>query len=277
MTDGLLFSEADPIAPIKYVYRVQNVLHRERSEIQEIMVLESEYFGRILVLDGVVQLTERDEFLYHEMISQVALHAHPSPETVLIIGGGDGGTLREVAKHSAVKSIDLVEIDERVIEVSKQFLPTVATSFDDRRLRISGMDGAKFLDQTEQSFDVIIIDSTDPVGPAQALSTTEFYSNACRRLSPTGFLVAQTESLHFHREFVADVQRRLAQLFSIVDLYTVPLATYAGNWWTFSIASKRHEPRKQARSCEVSTEHYSDDVHGHAFLPKSLYEKLIRQ
>ena len=277
MTDGLLFHETDPIAPIKYVYRVQNVLHRERSEIQEIVVLESEYFGRILVLDGVVQLTEKDEYLYHEMLTQVALHAHPSPETVLIIGGGDGGTLREVAKHSAVKSIDFVEIDERVIEVSKQFLPTVATSFDDRRLRIAAMDGAKFLDQTEHSFDVIIIDSTDPVGPAKALSTTEFFSNAHRRLSPTGILVAQTESLHFHREFVADVQRRLSQVFGIVDLYTAPLATYAGNWWTFSIASKRYEPRKQARSCEVSTEHYSDDVHGHAFLPKSLYEKLIRQ
>jgi spermidine synthase len=277
MTDGLFFHEEDPIAPIKYVYAVQNVLHREQSEFQEIGVLESAYFGKILVLDGVVQLTERDEFLYHEMLTQVALHAHPAPEKVLIIGGGDGGSLREVAKHDAVKSIDLVEIDMRVIEVSKQFLPTVATAFGDHRLTIAGMDGARFLDQTDRIFDVIIIDSTDPVGPAQALSTIEFFSNASRRLSADGILVAQTESLHFHRDFVVDVQRKLSQLFDIVDLYTVPLATYAGNWWTFSIASKRHEPRKQSRPCEVPTQHYSDDVHVHAFLPASLYEKLTRQ
>ncbi|MFC1926474.1 polyamine aminopropyltransferase [Chloroflexota bacterium] len=271
------FTEKDPFAPIKYVYDVQQVLHHEKSAIQEILVLECTYFGRVLVLDGVVQLTEKDEFLYHEMLAHVALHAHPQPESILIIGGGDGGTLREVAKHTLVKRIDLVELDPRVIEVSKQFLPTVATSFDDPRLRAIHADGVKFLEQENPGYDVIIVDCTDPVGPAQALFTDSFFNNALRRLTPDGMLVAQTESLHFHRPFVADVQHRLSNIFKIADLYTASLATYAGNWWTFSIASKKNDPRTQARTCEVPTRHYADDVHTNAFLPKSLYQQLMQE
>ena len=277
MADALLFPEKDPIAPIRYVYAVRSILHEERSDFQEIAVLDSEYFGRILVLDGVIQLTERDEFFYHEMLTQVPLHAHPDPRNVLIIGGGDGGSLREVAKHDAVASIDLVEIDERVIEVSKQYFPTVATSYGDSRLTVAATDGAEFLKQTRKAYDVIIIDSTDPVGPARALSTSGFFTDAFNRLSADGMLAAQTESLHFHRDFVADVQNRLSQVFPIVDLYTVPLATYAGNWWTFSIASKRHDPRKQAQACSVPTRHYADDVHAHSFLPASVYQRLVRR
>lgn len=275
MTD-VFFQEKDPFSPIKYVYQVQRVLHEEHSDIQEIMVLDCPYFGSVLVLDGVVQLTEKDEYIYHEMLTQVALHAHPQPESVLIIGGGDGGSLREVTKHSIVKSINLIEIDSRVVEVSKQFFPSVASSFDDPRLTLIPMDGAIFLEETSQSFDVIIIDCTDPVGPAQALTTDDFFDVASRRLTSDGLLVVQTESLHFHRSFVADMQRRLARFFPITDLYTAPIATYAGNWWTFSIASREYIPRNQARACSINTEYYADDVHSHAFLPTSLYNKLIR-
>lgn len=273
----VLFFERDPFSPIRYVYEVQRILYHEQSEIQDILVLESTHFGKILVLDGVVQLTEKDEYMYHEMLAQVVLHAHPKPEAVLIIGGGDGGTLREVSKLNLVRKIVLVEIDPTVIEVSKLFLPTVATAFDDPRLTVLHMDGAKFLEQTKQRFDVIIIDSTDPVGPAQVLFTDEFFARALSRLTANGMFVAQTESLHFHRSFIIDVQHRLSKLFNIVDLYTVSLASYAGNWWTFSIASRRFNPKIQTRICEVPTRYYSDDVHAHAFLPESLYQKLIRE
>ena len=274
--DDVLFLERDPFSPIRYAYKAQQVVHREQTEFQEILVLDCAHFGRVLVLDGVVQLTESDEFFYHEMLTHVALHAHPQPENVLIIGGGDGGTLREVAKHSPVKIIDLVELDHRVVEVSRQYLPTVAASFDDPRLSMACMDGATFLQQSDRRFEVIIIDCTDPVGPAEGLFSDEFFADAINRLTPDGILVVQTESLHFHRSFVADVQRRLSQLFAIADLFTVSLATYAGNWWTFSIGSKRYDPREQARKCEVPTRYYSDDVHTHSFLPKSLYEKLMQ-
>ncbi|MFC1963064.1 polyamine aminopropyltransferase [Chloroflexota bacterium] len=271
------FTERDPFAPIRYVYDVQQVLHYEKSAIQEISVLECTYFGKVLVLDGVVQLTEKDEFLYHEMLTQIPLHAHPRPKKVLIIGGGDGGTLREVAKHNIVKKIDLVELDLRVIEVSKQFLPSVANSFDDPRLKIINADGVRFLEQKDLSYDVIIVDCTDPIGPAKALFTDNFFNNASHRLAADGLLVAQTESLHFHRPFVADVQRRLSKTFEITALYTAPLATYAGNWWTFSIASKKYNPQTQSRTCEVPTKHYANDVHAHAFLPQSLYQRLMQE
>ena len=275
MVDNLLFFEKDPFSPIKYAYEIEQVLHREQSDYQEILVLECAHFGRVLVLDGVVQVTERDEFIYHEMLAQVVLHAHPNPQNVLIIGGGDGGTVREVAKHETVKGIHLVELDPRVVEVSKQFLPTIATSFDDPRLDVIHTDGAKFLQQTAHNFDLIIVDCTDPVGPAQVLFSEEFFADAASRLTPDGMFVAQTESLHFHRPFVAEVQRKLSRVFTIADLCTAPIATYAGNWWTFSIGSRKHDPRIQARACVVPTTYYADDVHAHTFLPKSLYRKLI--
>jgi spermidine synthase len=251
--DDVLFLERDPFSPIRYVYKARQVIHREQTDFQEVLILDCADFGRVLALDGVVQLTESDEFIYHEMLAHVPLHAHPQPENVLVIGGGDGGTIREVAKHGAVNRIDLVELDHRVVEIARQFLPTVATAFE-----------------------AIIVDCTDPVGPAKGLFSDDFFADVARRLAPDGVFAAQTESLHFHRDFVADVQRRLSSVFGVVDLYTAPLATYAGNWWTFSIASKKHDPRVQARPCEVSTRYYFDDVHGHAFLPPSLYRRLVR-
>ena len=270
-----LFYEKDPFAPIRYCYEMPEVLYSLKTEYNEIMVIRNDYFGRMLILNDVVQLTERDEYFYHEMLAHLALHAHPSPTDVSIIGGGDGGTLREVLKHGVVERALIVEIDQEVIEVSRRFFPTLSTGFDDPRVHIVAMDGADFLAETKQKFDLIIVDSTDPVGTAEPLFTSQFFTHAFSALKADGIFVAQTESLHFHQEFVRDVQHRLAQVFKFVDLYTVPLATYAGNWWTFSIASKKHNPREIARKCEVSTRYYAEDVHQHAFLPRSLYQKLI--
>ena len=273
----LVFIERDPFSPIRYTYEVKGQLHREQSQFQEILVLDLAHFGRALILNGVIQLTERDEHIYHEMLTQVVLHAHPSPESVLIVGGGDAGSLREVAKHETMTSIDLVELDPKVVEVCRQFLPALATSFDDPRLSVTHTEGARFLKQAEQQYDLIIVDCTDPVGPAQALSTREFFADCADRLKPEGMVVAQTESLHFHSHFVADVQRHLAEVFPLADLYTAALATYAGNWWTFSVGSKSRDPRTQARACQVPARYYSDDVHAQSFLPRSLYRKLMQE
>lgn len=269
------FQEKDPFAPIQYGYKVEEVICQRQTKHQELLIFKNPYFGKVLALNGVVQLTEWDEYFYHEMLAQVALHAHPSPTDVLIIGGGDGGTLREVLKHKVVKRALVVELDREVIEASKEFLPTLSTGFADPRTQVLEGEGADFLAQTKKRFDLIIVDSTDPVGPAESLFTSRCFTHAFSALKAEGMFVAQTESLHFHRVFVRQVQHRLAQVFNLVDLYIVPLATYAGNWWTFSIASKVHHPREVLRKCRVSTRYYTEEVHRHAFLPPSLYQKLM--
>lgn len=271
----LQFHEADPFAPIHYVYDVEEIVCSRRTEYQQLLIFKSRYFGKVLVLDGVVQLTERDEHFYHEMLTHVALHAHPHPVDILIIGGGDGGSLREVLKHKTVKQVQMVELDRGVIDASKESLPTLSTGFADPRAHVLETKGEELLAQTRDRFDVVIMDSTDPVGPAAGLFTDECLANAASVLKPEGMFVAQTESLHFHRDFVREVQRKLAQLFKIVDLYTAPLATYGGNWWTFSIGSKVHDPRELRRRCDIITKYYAEDVHRQAFLPQSLRQKLI--
>ena len=269
------FIENDPFAPIRYCYPVEDILYSFQTRHNCIKVFQSSYFGRILVLNDIVQLTEWDEYFYHEMLAHVSLHTHPSPADVLIIGGGDGGTLREVLKHENVKRAMLVEIDEVVMEVSKNFLPTLSVGFSDSRTHVVIMDGAEFLSKTSEKFDVIIVDSTDPVGTAECLFTEQFFENAFHALKKDGIFVSQTESLHFHRQFIRDVQNRLAKKFRSVDLYMVPLATYAGNWWTFSIASKRYNPKKPVKKSVAPTRYYAEDVHRHAFLPRSLYYRMV--
>lgn len=269
------FREHDPFSPITYCYSDAQLLHEEATPWQKLAVLEHPYFGRMLVLDGVVQLTERDEYFYHEMLVHVALHAHPRPRDVLIIGGGDGGSLRQTLKHRAVKRATIVEIDRRVIEVAKEFFPGLASSFDEPRATAVQEDGAEFLRARERAFDVIIIDSTDPVGPAESLFTPQFFAKAATALKDDGMFVAQTESLHFHLDFVTDVQRKLKDNFPIVDLYTQSIATYAGNWWTFSIGSKRYDPRVPRRKVTIPTQYYSADVHRWSFLPRSVYDSLM--
>lgn len=270
-----LFQEKDPFSPIKYGYEIEEIICKRKTKHQELMVFRNPHFGKVMVLDGVVQVTERDEHFYHEMLAQVAMHAHPAPRNVLIIGGGDGGTLREVLKHDLVEKALVVELDFGVVEASKEFLPTLSSGFSDPRTQVIEADGAVFLARTTIKFDLIISDATDPVGPATSLYTNSLFANVFSALKDGGIYVAQTESLHFHREFVRDFQNRLRQTFKIVDLYTAPLTTYAGNWWTFSVGSKAHNPREILRKCQVPTRYYDEEVHHHAFLPPRLYQKLM--
>lgn len=271
------FRERDPFSPIAYVYPECKSLHQERSDHQEIGVLQHPYFGRMLVLDGVVQLTERDEFYYHEMLAHVPLHAHPQPRRVIVIGGGDGGTVREVVKHQAVEEIHLVELDPRVVEVSKLYFPAFAPAWASQRVRVVHEDGASFVREApDGAAELIIVDSTDPVGPAAVLYTDAFLAECHRVLGQDGIFVCQSQSLFFHADFVADLQRRLKRIYPIVDLYTQPIATYAGNWWTFSIGSKGYDPRRSWHATGVATRHYSRDVHRQAFVSRSVYGRLLQ-
>ena len=273
----VFFVERDPYAPIRHQYPVSRVLHEEKSEYQEILVLESPHFGKLLVLDGVVQLDERYEFMYHEFIAHVPLYAHPDPQEVLIIGGGDGGTLREVLKHESVKRAVLVDIDRRVIEVSKEFFPTLSSGFDDPRAIVINEDGYKYVQECEGEFDVVIVDSTDPVGFAHVLTTEDFFRFVHRALKEDGIFTAQTESLHYHLEMVVRIQKTLKKVFPVVDLYTSVVPIYAGYWWTYSIASKKHPVREPSREVKVSTKIYSEQMHRYAFLPEDFYKKILEE
>ncbi len=271
------FFEKDPYAPIQYVYDVERVLHKSRSNFQEIMVIENPYFGRMLVLDGVVQITERDEFFYHEMLVHPVMHAHPDPKRVVIIGGGDGGAVREVLKHGSVERVYFVEIDREVIDVSRTFFPTVACGIDDSRVEIMCMDGAEFVKERGGDIDVIIVDSTDIIGFAKSLFTVEFFKSVKDSLTDDGMFVTLSESLHFHKDIVIEVQEELKLIFPIVDLYTATLATYGGNWWTFSAASKKHDLRQMRREFRIDARYYSDEIHRQAFLPPGIYERLMQR
>ncbi len=271
------FFEKDPYAPIQYVYGVEKVLHKSKSDFQEIMVIENPYFGKVLVLDGVVQITERDEFFYHEMLSHVVMHAHPNPRNIIVIGGGDGGTVREVLKHDSVEKVYFIEIDEEVINISRKFFPTVACGVDDRRVEIKCMDGAEFVKGRDSDIDVVIVDSTDIIGFAKSLFTVEFFKSVKDCLTDEGMFVTLSESLHFHKDIVIEVQEAMKLIFPNVDLYTAALATYAGNWWTFSAASKRHDLRSIRRPYTIDTKYYTDEVHQQAFMPPKMYEKLMQR
>ncbi|GAB4412665.1 MAG: polyamine aminopropyltransferase [Thermodesulfovibrionales bacterium] len=271
------FFEKDPYAPIQYVYDVERVLHKSKSDFQEIMVIENPHFGKILILDGVVQITERDEFFYHETLVHFVMHAHPDPKRVAVIGGGDGGAVREILKHDSVEKVYFIEIDEEVINVSRRFFPTVACGIDDSRVEIRCMDGAEFVKGRDSDIDVIIVDSTDIIGFAKSLFTVEFFKSVKDSLTDEGMFVTLSESLHFHKDIVIGVQEEMKLIFPIVDLYTAPIATYSGNWWTFSAASKKYDLRQIRREFKIDTRYYSDEIHQQAFLPPGIYKKLMQR
>lgn len=276
------FWESDPFSPIEYRYKNLTLLHEEQSEYQTVQIYDHPFFGRMLVLDGVVQLTQRDEHFYHEMLVHPSMHVHPLPKQVLVIGGGDGGSVREVLRHTTVESVVLVDIDGRVTDVVAKWIPSVASALVDpiprtlgkSKVEIHAKSGAAFLESDTRRFDVIIIDSTDPVGPATELFESAFYARAFKQLSDNGVIVTQSESLHFHSDFVATVQARLSENFPIVDCYTQAISTYAGNWWTFSIASKSLEVRAGARTSISGLRFYDTDIHRSAFLSPRVLEQV---
>ncbi len=269
------FFENEPYSPIEYAYKVEGVLYKGKSKYQEILVIENAYFGKMLILDGIVQLTEKDEFFYHEMLTHVAMHAHPEPKRIAVIGGGDGGAVREVLKHRTAEKVSLVEIDEEVIKISRKFFPTISSRIDDPRVELKIMDGAEFIKDHAEVIDVIIVDSTDIIGFARSLFTEDFFRSVLKALRPEGLFVTHSESIHFHLDIVVEVQQILKRAFPLVDLYTAPIATYPGNWWAFAIGSKSLDPRDMRRPFEIDTRYYDDEIHRQAFLPPKLYRKLM--
>ncbi|ADC49483.1 spermidine synthase [Alkalihalophilus pseudofirmus OF4] len=251
--------------------KIKRTLHSEKTDFQQLDVVETEEFGNMLVLDGMVMTTEKDEFVYHEMVAHVPLFTHPDPKHVLVVGGGDGGVIREVLKHPSVERATLVEIDGKVIEYSKKYLPSIAGALDDARVNVQVDDGFMHIAKAENEYDVIMVDSTEPVGPAVKLFEKGFYEGISRALKEDGIFVAQTDNPWFHKDLITQVQRDVREIFPITRLYTANIPTYPSGLWTFTIGSKKHDPLEAAdeRFHEIETKYYTKELHKASFaLPK---------
>lgn len=249
------------------------ILFREQSQYQEIEIFENGFFGRVLTLDGLVMMTERDEFIYHEMLVHPAMVSHPAPERILIVGGGDGGTAREVLKYP-VKEVHLVEIDGMVIEASRRYLPTISSALDDERLRIHVEDATIWIEDHRDKFDVVIVDSTDPIGPAEGLIGEAFFENVFRALRKDGIMVIQSESPHYHLDTIRTIAKRLFRIFPVLHMYTAPIPTYPGGYWAFSMVTKglRIEERQEIPG---GLKYFNRSIYRGAFaLPQFLKEKV---
>jgi spermidine synthase len=256
---------------VAQVLQVDDVLYDAVSPYQHIQVAVSPLFGRMLILDDAVQTTERDEHIYHEMLAHLPLVTHPGPRRVLIIGGGDGGTLEEVLKHP-VEQATMVEIDRAVVDVSRTYLPGIAgAAFDDPRARLLIADGIAFVRETDDRFDVILVDSTDPKGAAEALFADAFFRLCAHVLTPDGLLCMQSGSLSYQRDLAAGARTVLSEIFPVALPYWAAIPTYPGTLWTFTLGSRRADPRRvdreaiARRTAGFDLRYYGPDVH-HAAL-----------
>lgn len=253
--------------------KVMQVLHYEKSDFQEIAVVLTESYGKALVLNGAIQVTEKDEVFYHEMLVHVPMFTHPSPKKVLVIGGGDGGTVREVLKHPEVERVVMVEIDKRVVEVCKEFFPTISSAFGDPKLELLFEDGVKYVKEAKEKFDVVLVDSTDPYDFAELLFSKEFFTSVHGILREDGVCCSQTENPFIMGKVIKRVQGYLSELFKYSTLYWTVVPTYPGGLWTFSMGSKLVDPFNFRRDSRIRTKIYSPDLH-RAVLNFRLHEEV---
>ncbi|XP_005100180.2 spermidine synthase [Aplysia californica] len=280
------FSELSELWPGQCMsLEVEEVLHKEKSKYQDILVFKSKTYGNVLVLDGVIQCTERDEFSYQEMLAHLPLSCHRNPKKVLIIGGGDGGVAREVLKHSSVEEVHMCEIDEMVIEVSKKYLPNMACSFADPKLKLHIMDGFEFMGQHKGEFDVIITDSSDPIGPASSLFQKQYYELMKKALKPGGLVCSQGECMWVHLELIKGMLEFCETLYPSVSYAYTAIPTYPCGQIGFVICSvdtdMDFENPVRALTSDQVTEfnlrYYNSDIHKSAFKLPQFAHKALRE
>lgn len=270
-------------AGVNFSIRVDRQLFTAQSEFQRIDVFESKEFGRFLTLDGFMMLTEKDEYIYHEMMVHVPLAVNPSAKKVLVIGAGDGGVIRELTRYTTVEHIDMVEIDELVVEVCRKYLPLTACCLDDPRVHITYQDGLKYVRTKENEYDLIIVDSTDPFGPGEGLFTKEFYGNCYKALNENGIIVNQHESPFYHDDAIAmqRAHKRIVESFPISKVYQAHIPTYPSGHWLFGFASKKYHPIKDFNGTKwntlgLGTKYYNTQLHVGSFALPNYVEELLR-
>lgn len=281
--DDLWYSEYHT-PNVRFSIKVHAQLHNEESDYQRISVFDSPEFGRFLTLDGVLMLTERDEFIYHEMIVHVPMAVKPDAKRVMVIGGGDGGAARELCKYPDIERIDVVEIDARVVEVCKEYLPKTACGFDDSRVKLHFNDGLRFVRALEEEYDLVIVDSTDPSGPGEVLFTKEFYGNCLKALRRDGIMVNQHESPFYAEDAKAmkAAHKRIVSVFPLARVYQAHIPTYPSGHWLFGFASKGLHPLKDMdaarwKALNIPTRYYNTNLHKGAFYLANYIEEGLRE
>ncbi len=285
-TRNVWFTDKDDDQALSLRYTGE-VLFDKQTEYQKVKVIDTYKYGRTLTIDNMVMCTEKDEFHYHEMICHPAIFAHGNVKNVLVIGGGDGGTVREVLKHESVEKVTMVEIDGEVVKASKQCLPTLSSAFDNPKLNLLIEDGIEFVKNSEPgTYDLIIIDGSDPIGPAEALFSYAFYENCYKALNDNGIVVAQGESPLFNSEVFVDLHKALKKLFgqknSEVMLFNI--ATYPTGLWSFQSACKSNLDIKKVNVEEVSKKtnefdlkYYNAEIHQAAFVLPNYVKRMLNE
>jgi spermidine synthase len=262
---------------------VERQLCSEQSPFQLIEIFESKEFGRFLALDGFMMCAEKDEFIYHEMMTHVPMAVNPSIERVLVIGGGDGGVVRELCRYDGIMHIDLVEIDRRVVELCEEYLPSIACKLRDPRVTIHYQDGMRFVRSRENAYDLIIVDSTDPFGPGEGLFTREFYGHCHTALREDGILVNQNESPFYEEDAMAmqRAHKRIAATFPVCRLYQAHIPSYPSGHWMFGFASKGLHPVRSLqaaawRAVGIPARYYNTNLHRAAFALPTYVEEIVK-
>lgn len=266
---------------VKFSIRVKKQLYSKRSKFQKIDIFDSREFGRFLTLDGYMMLTEKDEFIYHDMIVHVAMASNMDIKRVLVIGAGDGGTIRELTRYKDIEHIDMVEIDELVVKSCIEYLPQLACRLDDPRVHIHFEDGLKFVRKPENEYDLIIVDSTDPFGPGEGLFTKEFYGNCFKALTDKGILVNQHESPYYTNDARAmkRAHKKIEAIFPIAKVFQAHIPTYPSGHWLFGFASKKIDPLvadlTRWESLGLYTEYYNTELHKGCFALPTYVKRLL--
>lgn len=260
--------------------RVKETLFAGQSAFQDIAVVDSYQFGRMLVLDGVFQTSIAEEFVYHEMIAHVPLFIHPQPKRVLVIGGGDGGVVREVVRHETVEKVEMVEIDGMVVEAAKKYLPEISVAMRENhpKLDLKIGDGIGHMAAAKNAYDVIIVDCSDPIGPGEGLFTHAFYQNVHKALKADGLFVQQTESPFYHQELVKKISKDVKSIFPVHDLYLAHIPIYPGGMHCFTIGSKKYKPEdaNMANRQKLDTRYHNEQLQKACFALPNFVKELIK-
>jgi spermidine synthase len=283
-TRDIWFTERDEQIALSLKHNAK--LYDEQSDFQKVEIYQTQAYGNMLTLDGMVMTTEKDEYVYHEMITHIPTLTHPNPKRALVIGGGDGGTVRELLKHDSYDEVVMVEIDEKVIEASKKFLPAIASALEHPKLNLIVDDGIKYVNTAlDASFDIVIVDSTDPIGPAEGLFTAEFYKEVYRILTPDGIMVTQSESPRFNQKVFKEIYEVYRSIFGKdkVHCYLAYIPTYPTGMWSFSYSSKGDShPLKNIDKERLSRftknnalQYYNEAIHHSAFALPNFVSEMI--
>lgn len=270
---------------VRFSMKVSKQVYSGKSDFQLIEIFDTAEFGRVLTLDGFLMLTQKDEFIYHEMITHVAMATNLDKiKSVLVIGAGDGGTIRELCRYDSIKHIDMVEIDKQVVDVCKEYLPQTACKLTDNRLTLIIADGLKYVRTKQNEYDLIIVDSTDPFGPGEGLFTKEFYGNCFNALTENGILINQHESPYYQNDARAmqRAHRKLSSIFPVSYVYLVHIPTYPSGHWLFGYASKGINPIKDINeekwnALNLKTGYYNTDLHKGCFALPNYVKELLEE